>query len=186
LQTENLNLLIKACQSNNAKAQMAIYNLFSVAMYNTAFRIIGEQTQAEEIMHDSFLKAFEKIQTIQNQESFAGWLKRIVINKSINHLKKNKKYQTEELSDTKNTPIYIEEEIESLFEINESETKTKTAKILQTLNLLKSNYKTILTLYYIEGFDLEEIESILQINNQNCRTMLTRAKQSLKIKMIEI
>ena len=64
LQTENLNLLIKVCQKNNAKAQLAIYTLFSIGMYNTAFRIIGEQTQAEEVMHDSFLKAFEKIQSL--------------------------------------------------------------------------------------------------------------------------
>ena len=185
MQTENLNLLIKSCQSNNAKAQLAIYKLFSTAMYNTAFRIIGEQTQAEEIMHDSFLKAFEKIQTIQNHESFAGWLKRIVINKSINHIKKNKKFQTEELTETKNTPIYIDEEIDNLFATNASQSKSQLTKILQTLQQVKPNYKTILTLYYIEGFDLQEIEAILQINNQNCRTMLTRAKQSLKIKMTE-
>lgn len=185
LQTENLNLLIKACQSNNEKAQLAIYKLFSKAMYNTAFRIIGEQRQAEEIMHDSFLKAFEKIQTIKNYQSFAGWLKKIVINKSINHLKKNKKFQTEELSETKSTPIYIEEEIDYLFTSNASQSNSQIIKILQTLQQLKPNYKTILTLFYIEGFDLQEIAAILQINNQNCRTMLTRAKQSLKIKMTE-
>ena len=186
MQTENLNLLIKACKKNNAKAQLALYKLFSVAMFNTAFRIVGEQTQAEEIMHDSFLKAFEKINTIENEKTFPAWLKRIVINKSINHLKKNKKFITTQLSETKSTPIYIEEEIDALFTLNATCTKSQTSKILQTLNQLKFNYKTILTLYYIEGFDLEEIESILQISNQNCRTMLTRAKQSLKIKMIEI
>ncbi|MFT7352284.1 MAG: RNA polymerase sigma factor (sigma-70 family), partial [Flavobacterium sp.] len=66
-----------------------------------------------------------------------------------------------------------------------SQSNSQITKILQTLQQLKPNYKTILTLYYIEGFDLQEIEAILQINNQNCRTMLTRAKQSLKIKMTE-
>jgi RNA polymerase sigma-70 factor (ECF subfamily) len=112
-------------------------------------------------------------------------VKKIVINKSINHLKKNKKYQTEELFETRNSPIYIEEEIDTLFALNTNETNSQIAKVLKTLQLLTSGYKTILTLYNIIGFDLQEIESILQINNQNCRTMLTRAKESLKLKMTE-
>jgi RNA polymerase sigma-70 factor (ECF subfamily) len=51
---------------------------------------------------------------------------------------------------------------------------------------LKSNYKIILTLFFIEGYDLEEISSILNISNENCRTMMSRAKERLRKKLNEI
>lgn len=115
-------------------------------------------------------------------------VKKIVINNSINHLKRIKNTKPKNYSKPEihlYIYIYIEEEIDTLFALNTNETNSQIAKVLKTLQLLTSGYKTILTLYNIIGFDLQEIESILQINNQNCRTMLTRAKESLKLKMTE-
>ena len=97
---------------------------------------------------------------------------KIVINKSINELKKTKAYQTETIS----------ENFEKVDEINDeiSFINLKAEYVLNTLQSLKPNYKVILTLFYIEGFDLEEITEILKISYKNCRTTMSRAKDSLR------
>ena len=63
-------------------------------MYNISLRILKDSYEAEDVMQESFLIAFEKLGTFKGEVTFGAWLKRIVINKSITHLRKNSKYQT--------------------------------------------------------------------------------------------
>jgi len=79
--------LIKHCKKNDQKAQIAIYDLFFKAMYNTAFRIVQQQDLAEDITQDSFIVAFSKVSSLQEEVTFPKWLKQIVVNKSLTHLK---------------------------------------------------------------------------------------------------
>ena len=69
---------------------MKIYKLYYKAMYNVSLRIVNNEAEAEDIMQESFLSAFEKIDTYTGQVSFGAWLKRIVINKSLDVMKKRK------------------------------------------------------------------------------------------------
>ena len=62
----------------------------------------------------------------------------------------------------------------------------KAEHVLKTIQSLKPNYKIILTLFFIEGYDLEEITGLLNITNENCRTMMSRAKESLRNKMSQL
>ena len=82
--------LIDGCRKNNRKAQIRVYDLYYKAMYNTCYRIVNNSTEAEDIMQESFIDAFKKIDTFQGSGTFGSWLKRIVINKSLDQLKKNK------------------------------------------------------------------------------------------------
>ena len=175
-ENQNIELLLNQCKLQNQKAQFAVYNLYSKAMYNVAYRILGNQMEAEDVMQDSFLKAFTKIETYNSDATFGAWLKRIVINKSINELKKSKAYQTEAISE--NFEKVDENNDEILF------TNQKAEHVLKTIQSLKTNYKVILTLFFIEGFDLEEITEILKISYENCRTTMSRAKESLRKKLV--
>jgi RNA polymerase sigma factor (sigma-70 family) len=177
LENQNINLLLEQCKQQNEKAQFAIYNLYSNAMYNVAYRILGNQVEAEDIMQDSFLKAFTKIETHHASATFGAWLKRIVINKSINELKKSKAFVTELISEN------FEQIDDSGTEI--SFVNQKAAAILKTIQSLKPNYKVILTLFFVEGYDLEEISEILKISYGNCRTTMSRAIENLRKKMKE-
>ena len=85
-----LNILIEKCRKKNRKAQFEVYHLFFKAMYNTACRIIGDIYAAEDITQEAFLSAFDKIKTYKGDVTFGSWLKRIVINKSIDFLRKRK------------------------------------------------------------------------------------------------
>jgi RNA polymerase sigma-70 factor (ECF subfamily) len=78
----------------------------------------------------------------------------------------------------------LKEEAEEGFGIeSEDYGSTKVAELLHCLETLHENYKTILTLHFIEGYDYEEICDILQISYANCRTMISRAKESLRTKL---
>jgi RNA polymerase sigma-70 factor (ECF subfamily) len=77
-------------------------------------------------------------------------------------------------------------EVMDFKEESENYSELKAESILKTIQILKSNYKIILTLFFIEGYDLEEIASILNISNENCRTMMSRAKESLRKKLNEL
>ena len=79
--------LIEQCKKNNRKAQLRLYNQYCDAMYHIAFRFMKNSQDAEDVMQEAFIKAFSKIDTFQGEVTFGAWLKRIVINKSIDTLK---------------------------------------------------------------------------------------------------
>ncbi|WP_440881216.1 RNA polymerase sigma factor [Tenacibaculum sp. C7A-26P2] len=167
----NINQLIERCKKDDSNAQLLIYNKYYKAMYNSAFRILNDQFEAEDIMQEAFLAAFSKLNTFKGEVAFGAWLKRIVINKSLNQLKKNSKYNDLKI-ELKNNYNDIEEEIDySMINVKQ---------MLSALNQLKSNYKIILTLNLIEGYDYEEISEILNYTNENVRTLVSRAKKKLK------
>jgi RNA polymerase sigma-70 factor (ECF subfamily) len=175
-QNQDITFLIECCAANNEKAQLTLYTIYYKAMYNVSFRIVSDSILAEDIMQESFLKAFTKLTSYDGTVTFGAWLKRIVINTSINELKKKSKYQIEPLSDSLELVDYNEDE-------NTNYTDLKANQVIKTIQSLKLNYKIILTLFFIEGYDLEEITSILNISNENCRTMMSRAKESLRKKL---
>ena len=82
--------LIANCKKGDQKAQLEIYKLYYKAMYNSALRILKNQADAEDVMQDSFLDAFTRIQLYREEGSFGGWLKRIVINNAMDFIRKQK------------------------------------------------------------------------------------------------
>lgn len=178
LANQNIEQLIALCKKDNQQAQMEVYNRYYKAMYNTAFRILKNSYEAEDVMQDSFLTAFTKLDSLKEISTFGSWLKRIVINNSIYHYKKNSKYHDVPLDDV----IYKVADHSST-EADHELTKLKAAQVLDTMKLLKSNYRIGLTLHLIEGYDYEEICDIMNITYANCRTMISRAKESLRKKL---
>lgn len=140
-------------------------------MFNTAYRILKDEFEAEDLMQEAFLTAFTKLDMFKGEVTFGAWLKRIVINKSLTQLKKNNRYnevKMDVVSDTLEDDIAID-------------TKNLNVQlILSTINKLKDNYRVILTLSLIEGYDNDEITEILQISNENVRTTISRAKKKLQ------
>jgi RNA polymerase sigma-70 factor (ECF subfamily) len=179
LTTKNIEELIELCATGNQFAQLEIYNRYYRAMYNTAFRIVKDSFEAEDIMQDSFLAAFTKLDTIKETVTFGSWLKRIVINNSIYHFNKNNKYQNVPIDNV----LYKVEDDNSGVSEDDYESNNKLKQILNSLNQLKDNYRVALTLHLIEGYDYEEIGDIMNLSYANCRTTISRAKESLRKKL---
>lgn len=175
---QNIEQLIEQCKSGNQLAQLEIYKRYYKAMYNTALRIVKDTFEAEDIMQEAFLTAFTKLDSLQESVTFGAWLKRIVINNSIYHYKKNSKYNDVPLNDV----LYKIEDDQGISEDHEF-TNIKAKQVLESMKLLKDNYRISLTLHLIEGFDYEEISEIMNISYANCRTMISRAKDKLRQKL---
>ncbi|MEC5166765.1 RNA polymerase sigma factor (sigma-70 family) [Flavobacterium sp. PL11] len=182
LKQYNIEELILLCQQKNQKAQCEIYNRYAKAMYNVSFRIVKDAHYAEDVMQEGFLKAFNKINDFKQEVAFGAWLKRIIVNCSIDFYKKNNQYKTEDFEST----LYKIEEITADVAENESFNELKIKQVLEIINSLKYNYRMVLTLFYIEGYDSEEISEILNISYANSRTTLSRAKESLRKKIKEL
>ncbi len=140
-------------------------------MYNSAHRILKDSYEAEDIMQEAFLTAFIKLNSYKGEVAFGAWLKRIVINKSLTQLKKNNRYEEVKMEVVPNNKIEDEA-------INYTGLNPKL--VLNSLQGLKDNYRVVLTLNLIEGFDYEEIAQILNYTNENVRTTVSRAKKKLK------
>ncbi|MCX7550459.1 RNA polymerase sigma factor [Xanthomarina sp. F2636L] len=176
---QNIEQLIALCKSGNQLAQLEIYNRYYKAMFNVAYRIVKNRFEAEDVMQEAFLLAFTKLESLQDDATFGAWLKRIVINNSLHHYKKNNKYENTAFDDVK---YKIESEDQGASNDYEF-TKLKAKQVLETLNSLKESYRVSLTLHLIEGYDYEEIGSILNMSYANCRTTISRAKESLRKKL---
>ena len=148
-----------------------MYKAYYQAMYNTAYRILKDNFEAEDIMQEAFLTVFTKMDSYKGEVTFGAWLKRIVINKSLTQLKKNNRYQEVKMEVVPDDEV--EEEI-----IDYAGLKAKS--VLNCLQSLKENYRLVLNLHLIEGYDYEEIATILGYTNENVRTTVSRAKKKLK------
>lgn len=165
--------LIDGCANGDQKAQFQIYKLYYKAMYNTSLRIVNDTMEAEDIMQESFLSAFEKIDTYSGTVSFGAWLKKIVINRSLDML--NKRKAIFEDIDT-HTGIRDSSSEETT---HKEELDVKIEEVKDAINRLPDGYRVILTLYLLEGYDHDEIGEILNINSSTSRSQLSRAKQKL-------
>ncbi|MBL7558797.1 RNA polymerase sigma factor [Olleya sp. YSTF-M6] len=181
LTKHTIEQLVTLCISGNQLAQLEIYNRYYKAMYNTSYRIVNNSFEAEDIMQESFLTAFTKLEKLKEISTFTAWLKRIVVNNSVKAFNKNKKNGEVGLDDV----LYKIEDHQGVDTTTEI-TSVKAKQILDYLNQLKSNYKIALTLHLIEGYDYEEISQIMEISYANCRTTVSRAKESLRKKLEQL
>ena len=179
---EHIAGLIRACRRGDQGAQFEVYKLYYKAMFNTAFRIMGDSFEAEDIMQEAFLKAFSKLESFKEEAAFGAWLKRIVINLSLTQVKKKNKHQEVKL-EVVDYKLEDEETTQGMSEEDYSSLKVK--EVLSSMEKLKDNYKIILNLSLIEGYDNEEIAEILNISNENCRTTISRAKSKLRSLLLE-
>lgn len=176
---QNIEQLIQLCCAGDQRAQLEVYNRYSKAMYNTAYRIVKDSYKAEDIMQDSFLTAFTKLKTLEDQKLFGVWLKRIVVNNSIGSYNKILKQNEVPLDQV----LYKVEDQNGVDE--SSKNREKVTHILNAMKSLKPNYNLGLSLHLVEGYDYEEICDIMNISYANCRTLISRAKDSLRKKLLE-
>lgn len=175
---QDIEQLILLCSSGNQRAQLEVYNRYNKAMYNTAIRIVKDSFKAEDIMQESFLTAFTKLKSLEDHNLFGAWLKRIVINNSISYYNKTVKQNEVPLD----TVVYKVEDEVGIVELDQTNDKVK--QVLNVMKTLKPNYNLSLTLHLIEGYDYEEICEIMNISYANCRTLISRAKESLRKKLV--
>jgi RNA polymerase sigma-70 factor (ECF subfamily) len=166
--------IIEKCKQNNRKAQMQLYNQYCQGMYIVAKRFVKQNAEAEDVVQDAFIKAFTKLHQYQAEVTFGAWLKRIVINTSIDALK-SKNQRLVELEEVHLKVVDTNEEDKWLVDdaVNIDDIK-------EAIYSLSEKYRYVVMLFLMEGYDHQEISEILQISEVASRTQLYRGKIKLQ------
>ena len=172
----NIEQLLEQCKQNNRLAQMNVYKAYCNAMYNVSLRIVHNSAVAEDVVQEAFLTAFTDLNKLEDYNAFGSWLKKIVVFKSINELRKDKGV----LTSIDNVSYKLTNDESEDFSL----TNLKAQEVYKAIKELKDNYRLLLTLHFVEGYDYDEIVTITGMTYANCRTTISRAKESLRKKIV--
>lgn len=137
-------------------------------MYNIAIRFLNNQMDAEDILQESFVTAFEKLDELEEDSAFASWLKRIVINNCITHLRK-RKINFDDIDDCES----------ELFTADDEDLTVDPAIVHNAIKELPAGGRTILTLHVLEGYKHREIADMLGISESTSKSQYRRALEIL-------
>ena len=164
--------LIKGCIEDDIKCQHLLFETYAGRLLTICRRYAADNSEAEDVLQEAFLDAFRSLEDFSYRSTFGAWLKRFVINKSINVLRK-RKMDLVELDQSSAYAVAAEDEID------EMELQLKVEGVKKAIRLLPDGYRAVISLYLLEGYDQEEIAGILGITHNTVRTQYIRAKQKL-------
>lgn len=180
------NDLIKACVNGDANAMKTLYERNYSTMLGICRRYSPRKVDAEDLLHDGFVKIFKDIGSYKGRGSFEGWMKQVMINTVLSHLRKAKKENTVELFDFYGEENREEEEktdTESELILNTDFSKEELIEIMRTL---PPGYQQVLNLHVIDGFQHNEIAEMLNISVGTSKSQLNRGRKLMKHKLAEI
>lgn len=164
-------ILIRCCKGER-NAQLQLYSMYNRQIYNSCYRILQNQMDAEDAMQECFLKIFDKLEQYNESVPLGAWITRIAVNTSIDKLRQK---NIDLVTINENIQIDIIEE-----DVDDWEATTEMVKaIKKAITELPDNLRVIITLYLIEGYDHEEISEILKIKVGTSRVQYMRAKQKV-------
>jgi len=163
--------VVEKCKANDRAAQLQLYRKYCDGMFVVANRFVKNADDAEDVLQESFIKAFQKIHQYKGEVTFGAWLKRIVVNKSIDFLKSKK----DKVSiDEQDMQVVAEDDnwnVSVVISIDE---------VRLAIDQLQEKYKYVVLMFLVEGYDHQEIAEVLNISSSACRTRLSRGKNQLK------
>ena len=165
LSTSNEKLIAR-CLQNETAAQQELYQQYAKAMYHTAIRMVDRKVDAEDIVQETFIKAFRSLGSFQGKSTIGAWIKRICINTCLNHIQRNRRMPI--LSDVLLEAPLLEEE--------EKEFPIKMKDIHHAIKQLPDGCRLIFCLYLLEGYQHKEISELLQVTESTSKTQYRRAR----------
>lgn len=163
--------LITACLRNSRKAQEQLYRKYAKTMFHICLSYCADRDQAKDILQEAFIKAFRKLGTFNSSNSFEGWLRRIVVNTALDHIRKSQKWsfitideQAVDLEDTPETPAF----------------QYSTRKVLRMIGELPPGARAVFNLYALDELSHKEIASRLNISEGTSKSQYNRARNLLK------
>lgn len=166
--------LVKGCCRRDQRAQRKLYEKFAPVMYPLCLRYVKEISEAEDVMISGFMKAFDKIDTYTGKGSLNGWLRKIMINQALGHLRKNK-------------TMYLEVDLDAtdyLPSLSPDMDHLEAEDLMNLVRQLPLGYRTVFNLYAIEGYSHKEIAQLLGISENTSKSQLSRARGLLQKQLL--
>lgn len=170
-EVENREIIERSIRGRR-DAQYQLYQQYSRAMYNVCLRMMNNREEAEDMLQESFSEAFNRLGSFRFESSFGAWLKRIVVNRCINELKR-RKVKLEFVEDMAPFSGRADDK-------DEYSPVLTVEQVRAALTQLPKGSRMIFSLYLLEGYDHQEISEILGISESNSKTQYMRAKQRIK------
>lgn len=161
--------LLEKLKKGDRKAQSELYKQLASRMLGICRRYVKRQEEAEEVLMNGMVKVFNNIHSFTGEGSFEGWIKRIMVNESINYIRYQKNLFIER--DEQDWP----EDTHSPIDSNEN-----TEVLLQLIDELPLGYRTVFNLFAIEGYNHKEISELLSIEETTSKSQLSRARKYLQ------
>jgi len=170
--TEHIHTdIIEKCLQGDRGAYYDLYKQYSRSMYNVAYRIVHDEDEAQDVLQEGFISAFRNLKHYRGDATFGAWLKRIVVNKAINAVKKKKMDRFPE-----DGHLEIPEETVDEFQ----DFPFTVEKVRNAMDRLPDGYRMVLSLYLLEGYDHGEIAEILGITESTSKSQFNRSKKKLR------
>jgi len=168
--------IISGCLKNDYQSQKALFDKYANKMKALCFRYIGNEAEAEDVLQEGFILVYTKLKKYKFEGSFEGWLRKIMINVSLRHIKKNKKLFT-----------YNIDEAYGLYN-NETSIISKLGEkeLMNLLVQLPDGYRLVFNMYVIEGYNHKEIGKQLNIGESTSRSQLAKAKKKMRLLLEEL
>ncbi|HNP77642.1 MAG: sigma-70 family RNA polymerase sigma factor [Cyclobacteriaceae bacterium] len=161
--------IIDRCRRGDQEAHYQLYRLYSRSMFNVGYRIVNNEAEAEDVLQEAFISAFRSLEHYRGDASFGAWLKRIVINKAINVIKQRRTEPLPEADFDVADDVWDEKEFP--FSVDQ---------VRRAIEALPDGYRSVLSLYLLEGYDHAEIAGILGISESTSKSQFNRSKKKLR------
>ncbi len=163
--------LIEQCKAGKQAAFNQVYSNCARGVYSSILRIVKNREEAEDLLQEAFISAFQSIQSYRGEAALFGWIKKIGINKALNSVKK----KALQYSDVAVEDVEIIQE-----EANWKDAKMEVAQIAEKIQELPDGFRVVITLYLFEGYSHKEIAAELGISESTSKTQYVRGKKKLR------
>lgn len=170
---KSLEKIVVGCKKNKAWAQADLFAMFSDKMFGTCLYYSDNKADAEDLLHDGFLKVFDNIKKYQN-DNLEAWMRRVFVNLALMRYRK-RKYEA------------IVEDVEPVLkpsDVFETNNQMHADELMALITQLPPQYKLVFNLYAIEGYKHKEIAEMLEISESTSKSNLSRARQILQKQLI--
>jgi RNA polymerase sigma factor (sigma-70 family) len=164
--------LIKQCLDGNRSAQQQLYKMYASKMLGVCYRYAHSMDEAKDFFQDAFIKVFRNLDRFKGEGSLEGWIRRIMVNTSLNHLKASHKFiETLNEYDYADQPEW------------QADSQTDAKEIMEEIRLLPTGFRTVFNMYAVEGYSHKEIAEALGISEGTSRSQYARARAHLMKKL---
>lgn len=176
--------LIKGLKNKKNKAFHQLYMKYAKQMRFICYRYVQDQEELNDVIQESFIKIYDKINQYRGNGSFEGWLKRLFINTAIDYTKRKRGQNESSIENDLNYAIYQENDDINELNIDIDVNHISQDQLLKMIKALPEHFRIVFNLHVIEGYNHKEIAHLLNINENTSKTRLLRAKTKLK-KMLQ-
>lgn len=163
--------LVNECVLGNAKAQRMLFDKFAPKMMTVCLRYAKDQSEAEDVLQEAFVKIFSKLPSFKMDGSLEGWVRRIMVNTSLDAIRKQKKFEKD---------VNIDEIDYKISSSELASDNLQAQDLMKLINSLPEGYKIVFNLYAIEGYSHKEIGELLHVSENTSKSQYSRARAYLK------